>query len=129
MTFQGMAVLAAGVFLLGGCNGSGDGDGGAGGGGAGGAGGSGGMTTIPAPTVSATIGFDVCSGCRVGGAGGPCMAPSRYYCGVAGAECVECPAPGECEIGLCLDGQCAVFVAPDGASCGLGLCTSGKCTD
>lgn len=117
---RGAAVLCA--VLVMGCpaTGTGDGVGGDGGGGAGGA------PTIPAPVVSATISFDACVGCQVSGV---CVAPDRYHCGVDGAECVECPPPGECEVALCLDGQCATFIADDGVSCSSGVCTSGVCGD
>lgn len=94
-------------------------------GGEGGAGGAGGLTITP--TIAPTASIDTCEGCRLGGVGGPCVEPSKDYCGAWGSECFECPPPGECEIGLCLDGRCVTLDAADGQPCSVGICTAGVC--
>lgn len=44
-------------------------------------------------------------------------------------SCATCPPPEECEVGLCLEGQCIYLVADDGTPCGnRGMCTAGRCS-
>ena len=69
----------------------------------------------------------VCSTCSQRGV---CVTEtSAKACGAGGEACQACTV-GPCEIGFCLDGECAVFIAPDNTPCGrdyVWICTSGVC--
>jgi hypothetical protein len=68
----------------------------------------------------------MCSTCTQRGL---CVEPSAKACGSGGEACQACLV-GVCEVGYCLDGECAVFVAPDNTPCGrdsVNICTSGVC--